>query len=64
VVAALDPDAAGERAAARYQEMFAVRGMQLAQLELPTDVNEFFQHQASAALEFNLLTEAALERFD
>ena len=43
VVAALDPDAAGERAVARYQEMFAVRRMKLARLDLPTDVNEFFQ---------------------
>lgn len=61
VVAALDPDAAGERAAARYQEMFSARGMRLAQLELPCDVNEFFQHHPSAPLEFKLLTEAALE---
>ncbi|HEX8175950.1 MAG TPA: CHC2 zinc finger domain-containing protein [Pyrinomonadaceae bacterium] len=61
VVAALDPDAAGERAVARYQEMFSARGMQLAQLELPSDVNEFFQHHPSAPLEFKLLTEAALE---
>jgi DNA primase len=62
VVAALDPDAAGERAAARYQEMFASRGLYLAQLELPSDVNEFFQHHPAAPLEFKLLTEAALER--
>ncbi|MBD0372654.1 MAG: toprim domain-containing protein [Pyrinomonadaceae bacterium] len=61
VVAALDPDAAGERAAARYQEMFSARGMRLFQLELPSDVNEFFQHHPAAALEFKLLTEAALE---
>lgn len=61
IVAALDPDAAGERAAARYQEMFSARGMRLAQLELPSDVNEFFQQRPAAALEFNLLTEAALE---
>jgi DNA primase len=61
VVAALDPDAAGERAAARYQEMFAARGRSLAQLELPSDVNEFFQHHPTAPLEFKLLTEAALE---
>ncbi|MCA1557469.1 MAG: toprim domain-containing protein, partial [Acidobacteria bacterium] len=44
VVAALDPDAAGERAVARYQQMFAARGMRLAQLEISCDVNEFFQH--------------------
>lgn len=61
VVAALDPDAAGERAAARYQEMFRARGMRLFQLELPSDVNEFFQHHPAAALSFKLLTEAALE---
>jgi DNA primase len=62
LVSALDPDMAGERAAARYQEMFAARGMRLAQLDLPSDVNEFFQQHPSAPLEFNLLTEAALER--
>jgi DNA primase len=61
VVAALDPDAAGERAVARYQEMFALRGLRLAQLELPSDVNEFFQHHPSAPLELKLLTEAVLE---
>jgi DNA primase len=62
VVAALDPDVAGERAAARYQEMFALRGLRLAQLELPSDVNEFFQQHPTAPLEFKLLTEAALEK--
>jgi DNA primase catalytic core len=62
VVAALDGDAAGTRAATRYQEMFAERGMQLAQLNLPSDVNDFFQHTPSAALEFALLTEAAIEK--
>jgi DNA primase catalytic core len=61
VVAALDGDAAGMRAAMRYQEMFAERGRQLAQLNLPSDVNDFFQHTPSAALEFALLTEAAIE---
>jgi DNA primase catalytic core len=62
VVAALDPDAAGERAAARYREMFAARGMRLVQLSLPSDVNDFFrQHAASAALELALMTEAAME---
>jgi hypothetical protein len=49
------------RAAARYREMFAARGMNLAQLSLPSDVNDFFQHRAAAALEFELLTEAATE---
>jgi DNA primase len=61
VVAALDADAAGERAATRYRELFAARGVQLAQLRLPTDVNDFFRHHSSAALEFDLLTEAALD---
>jgi DNA primase len=62
VVSALDGDAAGARAATRYQEMFAARGIVLAQLNLPSDVNDFFQHKPSAALEFALLTEAAIER--
>jgi DNA primase len=62
VVSALDGDRAGLRAAARYREMFAARGMRLAQLDLPSDVNEFFQHKPAAALEFTLLTEAAIER--
>ncbi|MEA2173367.1 MAG: primase [Blastocatellia bacterium] len=59
VVAALDPDAAGERAVARYQEMFAARGMKLAQLNLPSDVNDFFRHRPAAALEFALMTETS-----
>jgi DNA primase len=62
VVAALDGDEAGRRASIRYREMFAARGMKMAQLSLPSDVNDFFQHRAAAALEFELLTEAALER--
>ena len=62
VVAALDGDEAGRRASIRYREMFAARGMKMAQLDLPSDVNDFFQHKAAAALEFELLTEAALER--
>jgi DNA primase len=61
VVAALDTDAAGRRATTRYQELFAARGMHLAQLRLPTDVNDFFRQHPSASLEFELLTEAALE---
>jgi DNA primase len=64
VVAALDPDAAGERAAARYQEMFAARRMRFGHLGLPIDVNEFFLHHPTAPLEFKLLTEAALEEQD
>jgi DNA primase len=62
VVAALDGDAAGLRAAARYREMFAARRVRLAQLDLPSDVNDFFQHRPSAALEFTLMTETAIER--
>jgi DNA primase len=61
VVAALDPDAAGQRAAVRYEELFAARGLALARLTLPADVNDFFRHHAAAALEFALLTEAAVE---
>jgi DNA primase catalytic core len=61
VVAALDHDAAGQRATLRYHELFTARGVQLAQLKLPTDVNDFFRQHPSAALEFALLTDAALE---
>lgn len=61
VVAALDADAAGMRATTRYQELFNARGVRLAQIKLPTDVNEFFRHHPSAALEFELLTEAVLD---
>ncbi len=61
VVTALDPDAAGRRAAARYREMFASRGVQLASVELPADVNDFFRQRPTAAVELALLTEAALE---
>jgi DNA primase len=61
VVAALDADAAGLRATLRYQEMFRARGIQLASLELSSDVNDFFRNHPSAALEFALMTEAALE---
>ena len=62
VVAALDPDAAGRRAAERYEELFAARGLTLARISLPLDVNDFFRHHPAAALEFALLTEAALEK--
>ena len=62
IVAALDPDAAGRRAAARYEEMFAARAMSLAALDLPVDVNDFFRQHPSASLEFTLMTEAALEK--
>jgi DNA primase len=61
VVAALDPDAAGRRAAERYEELFAARGLSLARVSLPADVNDFFRHHRAAALEFALLTEAAVE---
>jgi DNA primase len=61
VVAALDPDAAGRRAAARYRELFAARGMRLAVVNLPADVNDFFRQRPTAALELELLTETALE---
>jgi DNA primase len=62
VVAALDPDEAGQRAACRYEELFATRGLALARITLPADVNDFFRHHPAAALEFALLTEAAIER--
>ena len=61
VVAALDPDDAGRRAAARYRELFAARGLRLAVVELPSDVNDFFRHLPVAGLELDLLTEKALE---
>lgn len=62
VVAALDPDAAGRRAASRYEEMFARRGSRLAVVNLPSDVNDFFRQNRAAALELQMLTEAALEK--
>jgi DNA primase len=61
VIAALDPDAAGRRAIHRYREMFAARGLKLTGLNLPRDVNDFFRSRSSAALEFALMTEIALE---
>jgi DNA primase len=61
VVAALDPDAAGRRAAARYRELFAARGVRLAAVDLPSDVNDFFRQHTTAALELELLTETAIE---
>jgi DNA primase len=62
VVSAFDPDAAGRRAADAYAELFAARGLRLARINLPTDVNDFFRQHPAAAVEFQLLTEAALER--
>ncbi|HEX8353212.1 MAG TPA: toprim domain-containing protein, partial [Pyrinomonadaceae bacterium] len=64
VVAALDPDAAGRRAAARYRELFAARGLRLAVVELPSDVNDFFRQHPAAGLELDLLTETAMEKVD
>jgi DNA primase len=61
VVAALDPDSAGRRAAERYEELFAARGMRLARVDLPTDVNDFFRHHPAAPVELSLMTEAAVE---
>ncbi|MBC7932742.1 MAG: toprim domain-containing protein, partial [Rubrivivax sp.] len=62
VIAALDPDAAGRRASARYEELFARRQMRFASVNLPADVNDFFRQRPSASLELELMTEAALER--
>lgn len=64
VVAALDGDRAGHQAAARYEAMFAARSLQLTRLCLASDINDFFRHLPSAALEFALMTEAALEEGD
>jgi len=64
VVSALDPDTAGRRAAAAYEELFAARGLRLVRITLPTDVNDFFRQHPAAAVEFQLLTEAALERMN
>ncbi|MET0646863.1 MAG: CHC2 zinc finger domain-containing protein [Pyrinomonadaceae bacterium] len=64
VVAALDPDAAGRRAAARYRELFHARGLGLAVIELPSDINDLFRHHPAAALELELLTEKALEEVE
>jgi DNA primase len=64
VVAALDPDAAGRRAAARYRELFQARGLRLAAIELPSDINDLFRQHPAAALELELLTERALEEAD
>jgi DNA primase len=62
IVSVLDPDAAGQRATERYEELFAARGLTLARITLPTDVNDFFRQHTAAALEFSLLTEAAIEK--
>lgn len=64
VVGVLDPDAAGRRATKRYAEMFAKRGMRLTNVELKSDINDFFRANRSAALELALMTEAALEATD
>lgn len=62
VASALDPDDAGRRAAARYEELFRARGLRLARLSLPSDVNDFFRQRADAARDFALLTESAFAR--
>lgn len=61
VICLLDPDEAGRRAAERYAGSFARRGIASVQVELPSDVNDFFRNRASAPLELTLLTEAALD---
>ncbi len=61
VVSALDPDAAGQRATAAYADLFAARGLRLARITLAADINDFFRHHPTAAVELELLTEAALE---
>jgi DNA primase len=60
VVAALDGDEAGQRAAARYRAMFAARGLSLPVLPVRADVNDFFRARPTAALEWQLLTESVL----
>jgi len=62
IVLVLDPDEAGNRATRRYADMFQGRGMNLATLDLTSDVNDFFRARSSAALELELLTDAALEQ--
>ena len=60
IVAALDPDEAGRRAAERYAELFARRGLRLAALRLPADVNDYFRQHPTAADDFRRLTDAEL----
>ncbi|MEJ7616886.1 MAG: toprim domain-containing protein [Pyrinomonadaceae bacterium] len=62
VIVALDGDHAGTNAAVRYAEIFQARQLHAARVTLPTDVNDFFQHNSSAALEMTLMAESALER--
>jgi DNA primase len=61
VVAALDGDTAGARAAAGYRKLFAAHGLSLATLALSSDVNDFFRARPSAPLEWVLVSESALE---
>lgn len=61
VVVALDGDAAGALAAAKYRQIFETNHLRAAQVTLPTDINDFFRNNSSAALEMALLTESALE---
>lgn len=62
VIVALDGDLAGTHAALRYAEIFHARQLHSARVTLPTDVNDFFMNNSSAALELTLLAESALER--
>ena len=61
VVAALDPDAAGRRAAARYAEMFSARGCASPPSSCPPTSTTSSANTPSASLELSLLAEAALE---
>lgn len=60
VVSALDADEAGQHSTKIYKEIFASRGMNLASVILPSDVNDFFRGNPSAAIEFQLLTDEIL----
>ncbi|MEJ7710316.1 MAG: toprim domain-containing protein [Pyrinomonadaceae bacterium] len=60
LVVALDGDLAGMLAAAKYQEVFAANHLHACQIKLPTDVNDFFKNNRTAALEVSLMAESAL----
>lgn len=62
VVAALDSDDAGQFAALRYKEMFEERGLKLTNIVLPSDVNDFFRGNPSAAIEFQMITDEIVNR--
>lgn len=57
IVAALDGDDAGQRATSQYKELFESRGLNLANVNLPSDVNDFFRGNAAAPIEFQIMTE-------